>query len=52
MGRERGEGRAEGFGGEREKERMTKEEEEGKWSRSSRPGETASYKGSLKWGRW
>jgi hypothetical protein len=31
---------------ERRRERTT-EEEEGEWSRSTWPGETASYKGSL-----
>jgi hypothetical protein len=46
LGRERGEGGAEGFGRERER---TTEEEEGKWSRSTWPGETASSKGSLIW---
>jgi hypothetical protein len=51
LGRERGKGGAEGFGREREKERMT-EEEEGKWSRSTWPRETTSSKGSLIWGRW
>jgi hypothetical protein len=30
----------------------TTEEQEGRWSRSSWPGETASYKRSLIWGRW
>jgi hypothetical protein len=28
------------------------EEEEEKWSRSTRPGETASFKGSHRCGRW
>jgi hypothetical protein len=51
LGRERGEGGAEGFGREGEKVRMT-EEEEGKWNRSTWPGEAASSKGSLLWGRW
>jgi hypothetical protein len=51
LGRERGEGGAEDFGREREK-RMMKEEGEGKWSRSMWPGETASHKGSHRWGRW
>ena len=32
---------------ETEKERLTGEEEEGRWSRSSWPGETSSYKGLL-----
>jgi hypothetical protein len=31
---------------------MMEEEEEGKWSRSTWPGETAISKGSLIWGRW
>ena len=39
--------------GEKERERRMEEEEEGgKWSSSTWPGETASYKGSLIWGRW
>ena len=38
--------------GEKERERMTEEEEEGKWSRSTWPGETASYKESFICGRW
>jgi hypothetical protein len=33
------------------REKVTKEEEEGKWSKSTWPGETASYKGFLIWGR-
>ena len=37
---------------ERERERTMKEEEKGKWSRSTWPGETASYKGSLVLARW
>ena len=37
---------------ERERERTMKEEEKGKWSRSTWPRETTRYKGSLKWGRW
>jgi hypothetical protein len=28
------------------------EEEEEKWSRNTWPGETASSKGSHRWGRW
>jgi hypothetical protein len=44
LGGERGEGGAEGFGKESKKERMKEEEEEGKWSRSIWPGETARYK--------
>jgi hypothetical protein len=48
LGRERGEGGAECSGRERERERMMEEEEEeGKRSRSTWPGETASYKGFL-----
>jgi hypothetical protein len=38
--------------GEKERERTTEEEVEGKWSRSTWPGETASSKGSPRWGRW
>jgi hypothetical protein len=37
--------------GEKERERTTEEEEEGKQSRSTWPGETTSYKVSLIWGR-
>jgi hypothetical protein len=48
LGRERGrEGGAESW----ERERTEKEMEE-KWSRSTWPGETASRKGSHRWGRW
>ena len=42
-----------GWGREAEgrKERKTEEEEvEGKWNRSTWPGETVSYKGSHSWG--
>jgi hypothetical protein len=35
--------------GERED---AEEEVEGKWSRSTWPGETTTYKGSHIWGRW
>ena len=52
MGRKRGVGGAEGLGKARERERITQEEEEEKWSRSPWPGETTSYTGSLIWGRW
>jgi hypothetical protein len=52
LGEKRGEGGTEGFGREREKERITEEEVEEKRSRSTWPGETASSKGSLLWGRW
>jgi hypothetical protein len=41
--------------GQKERERgggKTKEEEEGKWSRSTRPVETASSKRSHRCGRW
>jgi hypothetical protein len=37
---------------EGEGERRTEEEVEGKQSRSTSPGETASYKGFHRWGRW
>jgi hypothetical protein len=35
--------------GVRGRERKTGEEVEGKWSRSTWPGETSSYKGSHSW---
>jgi hypothetical protein len=35
-----------------EREDAEQEEEEEKWSRSTWPGETASYKGSHRCGRW
>jgi hypothetical protein len=38
--------------GEEEEEDEEEEKKEGKWNRSTQPGETASYKRSLIWGRW
>jgi hypothetical protein len=35
-----------------ERERAAEEEEEEKWSRSTWPGETASFEGSHRCGRW
>ena len=35
-----------------ERERMTEEVVEGKLSKNTWPGETKSYKGSHRWGRW
>jgi hypothetical protein len=49
LGRE-WEGRAESWESGSERERSKKEEEEGKLS--TWPGETASSKGSHRWGRW